>query len=104
MSFSTILILNTEHEWSFANQQNAIANFESFKCIELLFAPWEVVHKYCDMSFINKPTFLNFAPQLIKKTYCMGKTWFYRFACVIVVQALTSLMTRLYQHILLCPF
>ena len=34
-------------------------------------------------------------PQLFKKTYRMGTTWFYRFACMIVVQAHISLMTRL---------
>ena len=34
-------------------------------------------------------------PQLIKKTYRAGTTWFYRFACAIVVQAYISLMTRL---------
>ena len=30
---------NTKHERSFANQQNAITDFESFKCIELLLVP-----------------------------------------------------------------
>ena len=57
---------------SFVSQQNANANFKPFKCIELLFVPWQVVDKYCDKSFITKPTFLNFVPQLIKKTYCAG--------------------------------
>ena len=49
---------NTWHERSFANQQNAIANFELFKCTEWLFVLWHVVYKYCDKSFINKPTFI----------------------------------------------
>ena len=34
-------------------------------------------------------------PQLIKKNYLAGTTWFYRFACAIVAQARISLMTRL---------
>ena len=34
----------------FANQQNRIANFKSFECIELLFVPWQVLYKYCDKS------------------------------------------------------
>ena len=42
------------------NQQNAMANFEPLKCIELYFVSWQVVYKYCDKSFINKPTFFNF--------------------------------------------
>ena len=33
--------------------------------------------------------------QLFKKTYRVGTTWFYRFACMIVAQAHISLMTRL---------
>ena len=72
-----------------------MANFEPFKCIELFFVPWQVVYKYCDKSFINKPTFFSFVPQLIKKTYRAGTTWFYRFACAIGAQAHISLMTRL---------
>ena len=43
----------TQHERSFANEQNAIANFEPFECIQLLFVPWYVVYKLCDKSFIN---------------------------------------------------
>ena len=31
------------------------------------------IHKYCDKSFINKPAFLNFVPQLIRKIYRAGK-------------------------------
>ena len=42
------------------NQQNAMANFEPFKCIELFLVSRQVAYKYCDKSFINKPTFLNF--------------------------------------------
>ena len=61
----------------------------------LLFVPWQVVYKYCNKSFINKPTFLNFVPQLIRKIYHVSTARFYRFACVIVVQAHISLMTRL---------
>ena len=57
------------------------------------FVPWQVVYKYCDKSFINKPTFLNFVPQLIKKI--SGRSWFCRFRCMIVAQAHISLMTRL---------
>ena len=39
-------------------------------------------------------------PQLIKKTYRVGTTWFYRFACVIGgAQAHISLMTRLKVHL-----
>ena len=53
----------------------------------MFFVPWQVVYKYCDKSFINKHTFFNFVPQLVKKTYCTSTTWFYRFACMIVVQA-----------------
>ena len=34
-------------------------------------------------------------PQLIKKTYNVDTTWFYRFACSVVAQAHNSLMTRL---------
>ena len=34
-------------------------------------------------------------PQLIKKTYHAGTIWFCRFACAIIAQAHTSLMTRL---------
>ena len=82
-------------ERSFANQQNAIANFKPFESIELLFVMWQILHKYCDKLFINKLAFLIDVPQLIKKIYCAGTTWFYRFACVIVVQAHISLMTRL---------
>ena len=59
------------------------------------FVLWQVVYKYSDKSFINKPTFFNIVPQLFKKTYRVGTTWFYRFACMIVVQAHISLMTRL---------
>ena len=33
--------------------------------------------------------------QLIKKTYHAGTIWFCRFACAIIAQAHTSLMTRL---------
>ena len=51
----------------FANQQNAMANFQPFKYVELFFVPWQDVYKYCDKSFINKPTYFNFVPQLIKK-------------------------------------
>ena len=72
-----------------------MANFEPFKCIELFFVPWQVVYKYCDKSFINKPAFFNSVPQLIKKTYRAGTMWFYRFACTIGAQAHISLMTRL---------
>ena len=46
-----------KQDYFFLNQQNVIANFEPFKCIELLCVPWQVVYKYCDKSFINKPTF-----------------------------------------------
>ena len=74
----------------FINQQNAIANFEPFKCIEL-----QVIYKCFDKSFINKPTFFNIVLWLIKKTYHMGTTWFYRFACTMVAQAHISSMTRL---------
>ena len=63
-----------------------MANFEPFKCIEL-FVPWQVVYEYCGKSFINIPTFFNFVPQSFKKTYCVGTTWFYRFACGIRAQA-----------------
>ena len=52
----------------------------------LLFLPWQVVYKYCDKSFINKPAFST-VPQLIKKIYCVGTMWFYRFACAIIAQA-----------------
>ena len=51
-----------------------MANFEPAKYIELLFVLSQVVYKYCDWPFINKPTFSNFAPQLLKKTYCSGLT------------------------------
>ena len=78
----------------FADQQNAIANFEPFESIELLFVMWQILHKYCDKLFINKPAFLIDVPQLIKKIYRAGTTWFYRFACAIVAQAHISLMTR----------
>ena len=75
-----------------------MANFEPFKCIELFFVPWQVVYKYCDKSFVNKPTFFfNFVPQLIKKTYRADTTWFYRFTCAIGAQAHIFLMTRLTQ-------
>ena len=80
---------------SLANQQSPMANFEPFKCIKLFFVPWQDVYKYCDTSFINKPTFSNFVPQLIKEMYCVGTIWFYRFVCTIVMQAHISLMTRL---------
>ena len=73
-----------------------MANFKPFKCTELLFVPWYVVYKYCDKFFINKPTFFNFVPQSIKKTYCAGTKWFYRFTCAIVAKAHVSLMTRLW--------
>ena len=53
------------------------------------------LNKYCDKSFINKPAFLNFVPQQIRRIYCAGKTWFHRSACVIITQAHVSLMTRL---------
>ena len=57
------------------NQQNAMANFKPFKCIELFFVLWQVVYKYCDKSFINQPTFFfNFVSQLIKKASCAGTT------------------------------
>ena len=46
-------------------------------------------------SFTNKPTFFNIVPQLIKKTYRAGTTWFYRFACAITSHAHIYLMTRL---------
>ena len=65
---------NTYHERSLVNQQNAITNFEPFKCIELLFVSRQVAYKYCDRSFLNKPTFFNIVPQLIKKTYRTGRT------------------------------
>ena len=61
----------------------------------LLFAPWQVVYKYCDKSFINKPTFLNIVPQLIKKTYRAGTTWLYKFPCTIVAQAHIALITSM---------
>ena len=61
----------------------------------MLFVPWQVIYKYCDKSFINKPTFFNFVPQLIKKTYRAGTMWFYRFVCMRVAQVHISLMTRL---------
>ena len=45
MSFLTIRIFRKFVTWkSFANQQNAIANFQPFKCIELQFVPWQVVY------------------------------------------------------------
>ena len=72
MSFLTIRIFRKYVERLFANQQNAIANFKP--CIELFFTPWQVVYKYYNKSFINKSTFFNFVPQLIKKTCCAGKT------------------------------
>ena len=87
------------------NEQNAMANFKPFKCIELFFVPWQVAYKNCDKSFISKSTFffLTFVPQLIKKMYRAGTTWFYRFACMIGAQAHISLMTRLfYVRILTC--
>ena len=61
----------------------------------MLFVLWQVNYKHCTKSFINKLTFINFVPQLIKKMYCMDITWFYRFVCVIVMQAHISLMARL---------
>ena len=76
-----------QHERLFANQQNAMANFQPFKYVELFFVPWQDVYKYCDKSFINKPTYFNFVPQLIKKTYRAGTAWFSRFVCAIAVQA-----------------
>ena len=93
------ILENTNHESLFVNQQNAIANFEPFKCIELLFVLWQVVYKYCEKSFINKPTFFNIVPQLIKKTYHVDTTWFYRFACSVVAQAHNSLRTRLLKSL-----
>ena len=39
-------------------------------------------------------------PQLIKKIYGAGTTWFYRFACAIVTKAQSSLMTRLFHIVL----
>ena len=60
--------------YSNANQQKAIANFEPFKSIELLFVPRQVVYKYCDKSFRNKHTFYNFMPQLMKNIYSVGTT------------------------------
>ena len=51
-----------------------MANFEPFKCIELFFVPRQAAYKYCDKSFISKPTFFNFVPQLNKKTYHVGTT------------------------------
>ena len=49
-----------------------------------------------DKSFINKPTFFNFVPQLINKTYRTGtKVILEICTCAIVVQANISLMTRL---------
>ena len=36
-------------------------------------------------------------PQLIKKIYGVGTTWFYRFARAIVAKAQSSLMTRLFH-------
>ena len=53
------------------------------------------ISKCRDKFFINKPDFLNFVPQLIRNIYRVGTTWFYRFACTMVAQAHTSLMTRL---------
>ena len=50
---------NTYHERLFANQQNAIANFEPFECIELLIVPGHVFYKHCYNSFTNKPAFLS---------------------------------------------
>ena len=78
MSFLTIRIFRkyVSYERSFANQQNAMTNFEPFKYIELLFVPWQVVYKYCDKSFINKPTFFNIVPQLIKKICRAGTACF----------------------------
>ena len=32
------------------------------------------INKYCGKSFINKPDFLNFVPQLIRKIYRPGAT------------------------------
>ena len=60
-----------------------------------LYCDRSFINKYCDKSFKNKPAFLNFVPQVIRKIYCMGTTWFYRFACAIVAQAHIFLMTRL---------
>ena len=77
---------NRQYESSFENQQNSIANFKpsALKC-----------RLYCDMFFINKPTFSIFLPQLITKIYCGDTTRFYGFAWVIVAQANISLMTIL---------
>ena len=57
-------------------------------------------NKYCDKCFINKPVFLNFVPQLIRKIYHTSIKWFYRFAWAIVAQAHISLMTRLFYIVL----
>ena len=73
-----------------------LQKIKPFKCIELLSVLGQVVCKYCDKFFINKLTFFNIVPQLIKKTYHVGTTWFYRFACAIVAQVHISLMTRLF--------
>ena len=77
-----------------ANQQNAITNFKPFQCIELLFLWWQVINKCCDKFFINKPTFLNFVPQLWK-LIAQAECDFYRFAYMTVAQAHISLMRRL---------
>ena len=79
----------------FADQQKAITNFEPFECTELLFVPWQVVYKYSDNSFMNKPTLLNFVPQFIQEIYVADWASFYRLACAIVPQAHISLMIRL---------
>ena len=50
---------------SFAIQQNAMANLELFRCIELLFVPWQVDYKYCEKSFIKKTTFFTFVPSSV---------------------------------------
>ena len=49
------------------NEQNTMANFEPFKCIELFFVPWQVTYKYCDKSFISKPTFFYFCASVNKE-------------------------------------
>ena len=54
---------------------------------------WQVLYKYYDKPFINKPAFVNFGPELIGKIYHTDTTWFYWFVCTIVAQAHILLMT-----------
>ena len=63
--------INTlNYETSFTNQQiqSQILNpLSVFSC--WLYCDWFFINK-CKKSFISKPAFLNFVPQLIRKIYC----------------------------------